>query len=94
MVVTGCDTGFGRMLSVELDKKGYTVIAGCYSESSLKELSGILTNKDAAAVRLDITNPDHVKNIAEFVRGRTNQIHALVITILSIQHLSFRCSSK
>ena len=40
VVVTGCDTGFGRALAIELAQRGYVVFAGC--------LKGTMDHQDMA----------------------------------------------
>lgn len=36
--ITGCDTGFGRQLAKQLDKRGMKVLAACLTEAGAKEL--------------------------------------------------------
>ncbi|KAJ8603910.1 hypothetical protein CTAYLR_009710 [Chrysophaeum taylorii] len=35
VVITGCDSGFGKLLAVELSARGYAVFAGCYGDPKL-----------------------------------------------------------
>ena len=39
VVVSGCDTGFGRTLALKLDALGYKVFAGCITEKGKDTLS-------------------------------------------------------
>lgn len=36
--VTGCDSGFGKMISIRLDTLGFHVFSGCLTEGGLEQL--------------------------------------------------------
>ena len=38
VLITGCDTGFGRILAVRLAKKGFKVYAACLSDKGMEEI--------------------------------------------------------
>jgi 3-hydroxybutyrate dehydrogenase len=65
VVISGCDTGFGRELSILLSKKcGYVVLAGCLkteSEDSLKKICG----DNLYTAPLDVAKDDSVKTFIE-----------------------------
>eukprot|EP00916_Digyalum_oweni_P010356 GHVL01017350.1.p1 GENE.GHVL01017350.1~~GHVL01017350.1.p1 ORF type:complete len:405 (+),score=74.42 GHVL01017350.1:131-1345(+) len=65
VLVTGCDTGFGRALVGELCKKNVKVFSGCLTEKAVDELT-----KEYNTVFpfvLDITSDESVANAVEFV---------------------------
>ncbi|KAL4216271.1 Retinol dehydrogenase 5 [Mactra antiquata] len=43
--ITGCDTGFGKLLAQRLDKLGCHVIAGCMTSSQCTELKKVCSNR-------------------------------------------------
>ena len=51
VVITGCDSGFGRMTCEKLSSMGYLVVAGCLQARSVVELESTV----ALAVQCDIT---------------------------------------
>jgi 11-cis-retinol dehydrogenase len=84
VVVTGCDTGFGKDLAVQLSEKGFVVFVGCLLEKSLT-LFGQQQDK-IRPMLLDVTNDDQVQASARSVEqwllsGPANQqryLHAIV----------------
>ncbi|XP_017288311.1 retinol dehydrogenase 7 [Kryptolebias marmoratus] len=70
--VTGCDSGFGNLLARHLDKLGFRVIAGCYTEKGEEELrkscSGNLT-----ATHLDVTSKESTAKVAAMIRDKVGE---------------------
>jgi len=70
VLITGCDSGFGRATALQLVKKHQVkVFAGCLTESGLKSLE----TECASPLRLtpfllDVTNEESVKNAFTLVR--------------------------
>jgi len=54
VLVTGCDTGFGRLGTSVLDKLGVVVFAGCYSAKSVQELKEVFVGISKRFVSLAI----------------------------------------
>lgn len=76
MLISGCDTGFGRLFAVQLAKDGYSVLAGCLTDAGAKALK-----EEAPAVDtiiLDITKEQDIKNAAKAVEARGGHLHALI----------------
>lgn len=68
--ITGCDSGFGHMLSVRLDQKGYKVFSGCLVPDGLgaEELkTKCSTNLHVLSV--DVTSEASVKDAEDYVRS-------------------------
>ncbi|CAF1112857.1 unnamed protein product [Rotaria sp. Silwood1] len=41
VLITGCDSGFGNALAIELDKRDFNVLAGVFSENSRDLLANL-----------------------------------------------------
>jgi NAD(P)-dependent dehydrogenase (short-subunit alcohol dehydrogenase family) len=77
VVVTGCDSGFGRSLAIELAQRGYTVFACCLNSASVASMhlddageSSRVLNGSASrlrAVKADVTSDDEVAAAAAAV---------------------------
>ena len=62
VVVTGCDSGFGRRLTEKLLKMGVNVFAGCFTEEGEKSLRNDCDHLPGTlrTMKLDITNQKSV----------------------------------
>jgi short chain dehydrogenase len=89
IVITGCDTGFGKDLAIHCADMGYTVFAGCYRYESSKQL--FTTIAKIIPFSLDVTKDNDVNEGAALVRkwleeknvpvqdlGRKRVLHALI----------------
>jgi 11-cis-retinol dehydrogenase len=64
VVVTGCDTGFGKDLAVRLSEKGFMVFVGCLQDKSMT----LFEQQDKLRpILLDVTNDDQVQAAARTV---------------------------
>ncbi|CAF1090162.1 unnamed protein product [Adineta steineri] len=77
VLISGCDTGFGNALAIELDKQGFNVFAGIYSNNSKATLTSQLSSRATVFV-LDITQQQDIDKAYEMIKGKTNTLHALV----------------
>ena len=77
ILITGCDTGFGHGLAIELDQQGFHVFAGVFTEKGERELSKILS-ANATVFHLDVTQERDIDLAYALVKGKTNSLHALV----------------
>ncbi|UJR32566.1 hypothetical protein I4U23_020027 [Adineta vaga] len=77
VLISGCDTGFGNALAIELDKQGYNVFAGVYSSNNQTTLTNQLSPR-ATVFLLDITQKKDIDSAFEMVKAKTNTLHALV----------------
>lgn len=77
VLISGCDTGFGHGLAVELDKQGFHVFAGVYNGASKDLLTKQLSSR-AVVFPLDITQQRDIESAYELVKEKTNVLHALV----------------
>jgi NAD(P)-dependent dehydrogenase (short-subunit alcohol dehydrogenase family) len=59
-LVTGCDSGFGKLVSEFLDQQGHTVFSGCLTQKGCDELSKACS-KNVHPLLLDITSSESLK---------------------------------
>ncbi|CAF1007193.1 unnamed protein product [Rotaria sordida] len=77
VLISGCDSGFGHGLAIELDKQGFNVLAGIFIPDNVISLKEKLSSR-ATVFRLDITKQEDIDATFELVQGKTNTLHALV----------------
>lgn len=80
--VTGCDTGFGNILTKKLDGLGYSVFAGVFMEESVERLKKECSDR-VIPLRLDVSDEASVEKvgqfIAEFLESRPSaKLHGVV----------------
>lgn len=57
--ISGCDSGFGHGLAIELDKQGFHVLAGIYMQENEESLRNTLSSR-ATVFHLDITRQEDI----------------------------------
>ncbi|KAF6724333.1 Retinol dehydrogenase 3 [Oryzias melastigma] len=67
--ITGCDSGFGNLLARHLDKLGFPVIAGCYTEKGEEELRKACSGK-MTTTHLDVTSKESVAKVAAMIKQK------------------------
>jgi hypothetical protein len=67
--VTGCDSGFGNLLTKKLDGLGFHVFAGCLSEKGMKQLES-QTSSNVTSVRLDVTKTESIQSALQVVKSK------------------------
>jgi hypothetical protein len=85
VVISGCDTGFGKELSVYLSQHcGYRVLSGCLQKESIKGLEK-LGGENLTATSLDVTSEKSVEDFVKFAETMIQKegnkglsIHAVV----------------
>ncbi|CAF1226461.1 unnamed protein product [Rotaria sp. Silwood1] len=77
VLISGCDSGFGNGLAIELDKQGFNVFAGVFLPDNVAFLREKLSSK-ATVFRLDITKQQDIDGAFELVNKKTKVLHALV----------------
>ncbi|KAI4873050.1 hypothetical protein NFI96_025474 [Prochilodus magdalenae] len=65
--ITGCDTGFGNLLARHLDKQGFCVIAGCYTEKGEDELKKACSTR-LCTVQLDVTDNESIRKATDVIK--------------------------
>ena len=77
VLISGCDTGFGHGLALELDKHGFNVLGGIYNAENKDALKNALSPR-ATVFQLDITKQEDIDAAHEMISSRTKVLHALV----------------
>ena len=67
VLVTGCDTGFGREIAVKLDLLGAIVIATCLTEHGRADLKRVCSAQ-LKAVLLDVSKSNQIQNVYKEVQ--------------------------
>ena len=77
VLISGCDTGFGNGLAIELDRLGFHVLAGVFDPKTIEKLEPILSAR-ATVFRLDVTRQEDIDAAYKLVSEKTSTLHALV----------------
>lgn len=70
--VTGCDSGFGNLLARHLDKKGFRVIAGCFTEKGEEDLRKSCSS-NLITTHLDVTSKDSTAKVAAMIKEKVGE---------------------
>ena len=69
VLITGCDSGFGRLTAIRLDKMGACVLASCLTKEGERSLKSVTSDK-LKTFQMDVTNSQQIKEIYEEVEKR------------------------
>ena len=67
VLITGCDSGFGRETAIKLDKMGVCVMATCLTKEGEKSLKSVTSDK-LKAFQLDVTNSQQINDVYQEVK--------------------------
>ncbi|XP_004700628.1 retinol dehydrogenase 5 [Echinops telfairi] len=70
--ITGCDSGFGRLLALRLDQQGFRVLASCLTPSGAEDLQQVASSR-LHTVLLDVTDPQSVQGAAKWVKTQVGE---------------------
>lgn len=70
--ITGCDSGFGRLLALQLDQKGFQVLASCLTPSGAEDLQQMASSRLHTTL-LDVTDPENVQQVAKWVKTHVGE---------------------
>jgi retinol dehydrogenase-16 len=62
VLITGCDSGFGRMAAIRLDKLGFQVLAACFTNEGENSIAKDCS-KRIKTFLLDVTKTEQVKDV-------------------------------
>uniref|UniRef100_A0A7N4PP90 Retinol dehydrogenase 16 n=1 Tax=Sarcophilus harrisii TaxID=9305 RepID=A0A7N4PP90_SARHA len=65
--ITGCDSGFGKLLAKQLDLRGLRVLAACLSEKGAEQLRHETSDR-VETVILDVTKTESITAAAQWVK--------------------------
>lgn len=66
VLLTGCDSGFGRETALRLDGLGFNVFATCLTSEGQTQLTA-RCSKRLKAIHLDVTNSQEIREAFKFV---------------------------
>ncbi|KAK6048564.1 oxidoreductase, short chain dehydrogenase/reductase family protein [Cooperia oncophora] len=67
VLITGCDSGFGRELALRCIEKGFTVFAGCLTEKGQESLKKECPSKKLHTLPLDVASDESVESARKYV---------------------------
>ncbi|XP_026157983.1 retinol dehydrogenase 7-like [Mastacembelus armatus] len=70
--ITGCDSGFGNLLARHLDKHGFRVIAGCFTEKGEEDLKKFCSG-NLITTSLDVRSEDSVARVAAMIKDKVGE---------------------
>ena len=76
-LITGCSTGFGRSLATYVLAQGYKAAVAARNTDDVKDLVAG-KEEDAIAVKLDVTNPEQIKEAVKKTMKKFGRIDVLV----------------
>lgn len=71
VVITGASTGIGRACAIRCAESGFHVFAGVRKDADAQSLES--ENDNITAVRLDVTQPESIRQAAELVGEKTGE---------------------
>ncbi|MGB0361141.1 MAG: SDR family NAD(P)-dependent oxidoreductase, partial [Endozoicomonas sp.] len=74
VLLTGCSTGIGHTLALELHQRGYHVWATARNLQSLQDLSG----QGIQTLMLDVTNGDQIREVVDHIYKTDGHLDILV----------------
>ena len=95
VLITGCDSGFGRETAIRLDKMGVCVLATCLTKEGEQSLRSVTSSK-LKTFQMDVTNSQQIKEIYEEIErriasdtGDTSSVSGSIHSIVSDQYNLF-----
>lgn len=70
--ITGCDTGFGNLLARHLDKKGFRVIASCFTEKGEEDLKKSCSS-NLITTHLNVSSKESVAKAAAMIKDKVGE---------------------
>ena len=83
VLITGCDSGFGRETAIKLDKMGIGVLATCLTKEGEQSLKSVTSDR-LKTFQLDVTNSRQIKTLYEQVK---EQLPSGQGTVISLQKM-------
>ena len=68
VLITGCDSGFGRETAIRLDKIGVNVFATCLTKQGEQDLKSMTSSK-LKTFQMDVTDSQQIKDVFEHVKN-------------------------
>ena len=68
VLITGCDSGFGRATAIRLDKMGVCVLATCLTKEGEESLKSATSDK-LKTFQMDVSNSQQIKDVFEQIKN-------------------------
>ena len=69
VLITGCDSGFGRETAIRLDEMGVRVLATCLTKEGEQSLKSVTSDR-LKTFQMDVTNSKQIKDVFDEVERR------------------------
>ncbi|XP_020608496.1 dehydrogenase/reductase SDR family member 9-like [Orbicella faveolata] len=69
VLITGCDSGFGRETAIKLDEMGVCVMATCLTKAGEQSLKSVTSDK-LKTFQMDVTNSQQINDVCKEVKGQ------------------------
>ena len=90
VLITGCDSGFGRETAIRLDKMGVHVLATCLTKEGEQSLKSVTSDR-LRTFQMDVTDSQQIAEafckVNKLLRGKsgkTENLFFLVVNLLSV----------
>lgn len=90
VLITGCDSGFGRKTAIRLDEMGVRVIATCLTKEGEQNLKSVTSDR-LKTFQMDVTNSQHIRDVFDEVERRIPDEIGKQTSVLSVVKLSSVC---
>ena len=84
VLITGCDSGFGRQTAITLDEMGACVLATCLTKEGEQSLKSVTSDK-LKTFQLDVTNSQQIKDVYSEVN---KEISSGTLQIVFIRYIN------
>ena len=68
VLITGCDSGFGRETAIKLDKMGVHVLATCLTKEGEQSLKSVMSADKLITFQMDVTNSQQIEEVFQKVK--------------------------
>ena len=93
VLITGCDSGFGRETAIRLDKMGVNVLATCLTKQGEQDLKSMTSNR-LKTFQMDVTDSEQIKDVFEQVKNMLPTGQGKDILLFSVFILLKNCFPK
>lgn len=87
VLITGCDSGFGRKTAIRLDEMGVRVIATCLTKEGEQNLKSVTSDR-LKTFQMDVTNSQNIRDVFDEVERRIPDETGKQTLVLSVIKLS------